>query len=180
MGGVDKGLQPFRGRPLIAHVVERFSPQVADVLINANRNLAEYAAFGHPVIADEDDDYAGPLAGLYAGMRQAREPLIATAPCDSPFLPLDLVARLLAALQRERAEVAVAKTLDQPHPVFCLARSSLAPHLHAFLNSGQRKFDRWYAGLNMVEVHFDDQVAAFSNINTIDELTAPGQSSPPR
>ena len=170
MGSVDKGLQAFRGRPMIAHVLERFAPQVDEILINANRSLDEYAAFGHRVVPDAIDGFAGPLAGLHIGMAHATHPLVATVPCDSPFLPADLIARLSGAMQQHGADLAVAKTFDQPHPVFCLTRASLAPHLQAFLASGQRKIDKWYATLKVVEVPFDDEEAAFSNINTVEEL----------
>ncbi len=176
MGSVDKGLQVFRGRPMIAHVLERFAPQVDEVLINANRNRDEYAAFGHQVIADAIEGFAGPLAGLHTGMTHATSPLIVTAPCDSPFLPADLVARLRNGMNAAGADLAVAKTFDQPHPVFCLAHTSLAPHLHEFLASGQRKIDKWYASLKVVEVPFDEQEQAFSNINTLDELKSLEQS----
>lgn len=176
MGSVDKGLQSFKGKAMVAHVLERVTPQVDEVLINANRSLDEYAAFGHRVIADAIDGFAGPLAGLHIGMTHASHPLIATVPCDSPFLPIDLIARLSAAMARDNADLAVAKTFDQPHPVFCLTKSSLAPHLQAFLESGQRKIDKWYATLHVVEVPFDDEEAAFSNINTVDELKAFEQS----
>jgi molybdopterin-guanine dinucleotide biosynthesis protein A len=172
MGSVDKGLQLLRGRPMAAWVIERFAPQVDEVLINANQNLERYAAFGHRVIPDEVTGYAGPLAGLHRGLTEAAHDLVATVPCDSPFLPLDLVARLKAALERERAEIAVAKTGDQPHPVFCLCRRSVLPGLTAFLAAGGRKIDAWYAKLKVVEVAFDDQPDAFSNINTEDELRA--------
>ncbi len=178
MGSVDKGLQLFKGKHMVAHVLERLGPQVDEVLINANRNLEEYAAFGHRVIPDAIDGFAGPLAGLHIGMAQAAHPLIATVPCDSPFLPQDLIARLLAAMNKDDADLAVAKTFDQPHPVFCLTKSSLAPHLQAFLESGQRKIDKWYATLKVVEVQFDDEEAAFSNINTVDELKSFEQSPP--
>lgn len=178
MGSVDKGLQPFRGRPMVAHVLTRFQLQVDEVLVNANRNSEDYAAFGYRVIADAVDGFAGPLAGLHAGMTHASHPLVATVPCDSPFLPLDLVARLAAAMQKENADLAVAKTFDQPHPVFCLVRTNLAPHLHAFLESGQRKIDKWYATLSVVEVAFDEVEAAFSNINTVEELQSFEQSPP--
>jgi molybdopterin-guanine dinucleotide biosynthesis protein A len=170
MGSVDKGLQLFRGIPMIAHVLARFQPQVDDILINANRSIEEYEKLGHRVVPDAIDGFAGPLAGLHIGMTHAMHPLIATAPCDSPFLPLDLIARLTNALHDNNADLAVAKTFDQPHPVFCLTKSSLAPHLQAFLESGQRKIDKWYASLNVIEVPFNDVEAAFSNINTIDEL----------
>ena len=176
MGSVDKGLQPFRGTPMVAHVLARFQPQVDEILINANRSIDEYAAFGNRVIADAIDGFAGPLAGLHIGMTHATHLLVATAPCDSPFLPLDLIARLSNALQKSNADLAVAKTFDQPHPVFCLVKTTLAPHLQAFLESGQRKIDKWYATLNVVEVAFDDEEAAFSNINTVEELKSFEQS----
>jgi molybdopterin-guanine dinucleotide biosynthesis protein A len=95
---------------------------------------------------------------------------VATAPCDSPFLPADLVSRLAAALQSANAEFAVARTFVQPHPVFCLCKREVLPHLTAYLLSGERKFERWYSTLKTVEVPFDDEAAAFENINTRDEL----------
>jgi molybdopterin-guanine dinucleotide biosynthesis protein A len=172
MGGVDKGLKILRGRPMVAWVLERFAPQVNEVLINANQNLERYAALGHRVIPDEIAGYAGPLAGLHRGLTEAAHELAATVPCDSPFLPLDLVARLNAALERERAEIAVAKTGEQPHPVFCLCRKRVLTGLTEFLAAGGRKIDAWYAKLKVVEVAFDDEEAAFSNINTEDDLRA--------
>src|SRR5689334_22484550 len=107
MGGVDKGLKPLRGRPMVAWVLERFSPQVAEILINANQNIEAYARLGYRVIPDEISGFAGPLAGLHRGLTEAAHELIATAPCDSPFLPVDLIARLHGALERERAEISV-------------------------------------------------------------------------
>jgi molybdopterin-guanine dinucleotide biosynthesis protein A len=170
MGGVDKGLKPLRGRPMVEWVVERFRPQVDELLVNANQNLETYAAFGHRVIPDAIGGYAGPLAGLHRGLSEAQCPLVATVPCDSPFLPLDLVSRLRDSLDTARADLAVARTGDQPHPVFCLCRTSVLPSLTAFLAGGGRKIDAWYSALAVVEVSFDDNEAAFSNINTQDEL----------
>ena len=170
MGGVDKGLKPLRGRPMVAWVAERLAPQVDELLINANQNTADYQALGYPVVRDQIPDFAGPLAGLHVALSTARHELVATAPCDSPFLPTDLVARLHAAFSAAHADIAVARTFDQPHPVFCLCRRSLLPHLTAYLASGERKFERWYATLNVVEVSFDDQASAFENINTLDDL----------
>ena len=103
MGGVDKGLVPLAGRPLVAHVLERLAPQAGAIIVNANQNRDRYAAYGHPVVADEVGGFAGPLAGLHAGMTAATTPYVVTVPCDSPFLPGDLVARLAAGLERERA-----------------------------------------------------------------------------
>jgi molybdopterin-guanine dinucleotide biosynthesis protein A len=170
MGGVDKGLQPFRGRPMVAHAVERLVAQVDELLINANRNVEAYARFGHPVIADEIEGFAGPLAGFERGLAHARGELVVTVPCDSPFLPADLVARLRGALQAHDAQLAVARTGDQAHPVFSLMRRDVHGSLQAFLASGQRKIDRWYANLRVVEVPFDDEADAFLNINTHAEL----------
>jgi molybdenum cofactor guanylyltransferase len=171
MGGVDKGLALFQGRPLVAHVIERLAPQVGEILVNANRNPEAYAQFGHRVIADEIAGFAGPLAGFERGLAHAAGGLVATVPCDSPFLPRDLVARLRSALESSGADLAVAKTGDQAHPVFCLMRRHVHESLRSFLASGQRKIDKWYAALAVVEVAFDDEAEAFANINTRDELT---------
>ena len=170
MGGVDKGLRELRGKAMVAWVLERFAPQVDEMLINANQNLDVYARFGHRVIPDEIGGFAGPLAGLQRGLSEATHPLVATAPCDTPFLPADLVTRLHAALQTQQAQLAVARTGDQPHPVFCVCRRDVLPHLTQFMGNGGRKIDAWYATLNVVEVAFDDQAEAFANINTQDEL----------
>jgi molybdenum cofactor guanylyltransferase len=170
MGGVDKGLKPLRGRPMVEWVLERFVPQVDEVLINANQNLDVYGRLGHRVIPDVIGGFAGPLAGLHRGLREAAHDLVATVPCDSPFLPTDLIARLRAALEQREAEIAVAKTGDQPHPVFCLCRRGVATSLGDFLAGGGRKIDAWYSKLRVAEVLFDDEAAAFSNVNTEDEL----------
>jgi len=170
MGGVDKGLQEFRGKPMVAHALERLQPQVDEILINANRNAEAYARFGHRVIADEIEGFAGPLAGFERGLAHASGDLVVTVPCDSPFLPRDLVARLREALERDDAQVAVAKTGDQAHPVFCLMRRDVHESLRQFLASGQRKIDRWYPQLRATLVAFDDEADAFMNINTREEL----------
>lgn len=172
MGGIDKGLQEFRGEPMVAQVIRRFAPQVDALIVNANQNIERYAAFGHPVVPDVITGYAGPLAGLHAGLNACRTPLLVTSPCDSPFLPLDLVARLHKALEREGADLAVARTGEQSHPVFSLVRRHVLPGLTDFLDGGGRKVDLWYSALKVVEVSFDDQPDAFANINTLNELAA--------
>lgn len=168
MGGVDKGLQPLRGKPMAAWAIARLKPQVDEIVINANQNLEVYRAFGYRVVRDEIGGYAGPLAGLHAGLKAATYPLVATVPCDSPFLPPDLVSRLSSALQT--SDLAVAKTGPQPHPVFALMRREVRESLEAFLAAGGRKIDAWYADLKVVEVPFDDEADAFRNINTLEEL----------
>ena len=170
MGSVDKGLQPLRGKPMVVWVLERFTPQINEVLINANQNIEQYQALGHVVIPDDIGGFAGPLAGLHRGLSAATHTLVATVPCDSPFLPLDLIERLHAALHEQKADLAVARTGDQPHPVFCLTRKAVLPSLTQFLESGGRKIDAWYAALKVIEVRFDDEADAFSNINTVAEL----------
>lgn len=168
MGGVDKGLKELRGKPMVQWVLERLAPQVDDIVINANQNLERYRAFGPRVVSDEIGGFAGPLAGLHAGLKAAKHSLVVTVPCDSPFLPADLVSRLTASLGSN--DLAVAKTGAQPHPVFALVRRHCRESLEAFLAQGGRKIDAWYASLKVVEVNFDDEADAFRNLNTPEEL----------
>jgi len=178
MGGVDKGLQLLAGRPLVAHVAERLAPQVGALLINANRSHVEYAALGYPLLADEIPDFAGPLAGLHAALVASTTPLVVTVPCDSPYLPLDLVGRLHVALLQKGADLAIARAAGRVHPVFCLCRTSLAPQLASFLGGGGCRVMQWCGEMGGVEVDFDDQPAAFSNFNTLDDLAGKsGQTS---
>ncbi|HEY7673710.1 MAG TPA: molybdenum cofactor guanylyltransferase MobA [Burkholderiales bacterium] len=175
MGGVDKGLQGFRGRRLVDHVYERLAPQVGGIIINANQNHDEYRSFGVRVVSDAIAGFAGPLAGFHAGLSVSKRPFLVSVPCDSPFLPADLVERLYARIDESGAELAVAKTGDRPHPVFSLMRRGVLDHLDAFLKGGGRKIDAWYASLSVVEVSFDDEAEAFSNINTLEELASFGE-----
>ena len=176
MGHVDKGLQPFRGAPMAAHVMQRLAPQTGLLAINANQNLDAYAAFGVPVWADDLEGFEGPLAGLETGLRRCTTPFMLTAPCDSPFVPDDLAARLADALGD--ADLALAETEEadrqgalrvQAQPVFALVRVSALPHLSAYLASGGRRMDGWYDRIEVVRVRFDD-ASAFRNINTLREL----------
>jgi len=170
MGHVDKGLQLFRGYPMVMHVLMRLAPQVGPMLVNANQNLAVYEALGYPVVADQIANFAGPLAGLHAGLGAVDTPFLLCVPCDTPFLPGDLARRLAHGITENRADVAVARTGEQAHPVFCLMRRDLREHLAAYLTGGGRKIDAWYASLHVAEVRFDDNPDAFANINTQDEL----------
>ncbi len=177
MGGADKGLVEFNDQPMIQHVLQRLAPQVNEILINANREINRYQQLGYRVIADEIGDFAGPLAGLHAGMLHAQHPYILTAPCDSPLLPSSLAKRLINALIERDADIAVAKTGKQAHPVFCLCRRSLLPNLEQFLERGERKMADWIAQLDSTDVSFTDQAQAFANINTPEELHGLEQAS---
>lgn len=178
MGHVDKGLQSFRGKSMAAHVIERLAPQVNSIAINANQNLDQYEAFGVPVWPDDLQGFEGPMAGLETGLRRCTTDYLITAPCDSPFLPADLVARLSAALEANGADLALAETEEpdhsgemraQPHPVFALVKRSALSHLANFLATGGRRMDGWYGAIKVVRVRFDD-ASAFRNINTLREL----------
>ncbi|MCK6387930.1 MAG: molybdenum cofactor guanylyltransferase [Zoogloea sp.] len=172
MGGVDKGLSRLGDAPLVAHILRRLAPQVGPLIINANQNHGIYASFGHPVISDRITGYAGPLAGLEAGLAACTTPYLVTAPCDSPFLPADLVSRLAESLTAHKASIAVARTGDQLHPVFSLIRSDELRDLQAFVNAGGRRMEAWLRRLRWAPCPFDDCPDAFANINTPDELRA--------
>ncbi len=181
MGGIDKGLALLQGEPLVGHVLARFAPQVSTLIINANRSEAEYAAlgtsYGARVVPDSLAGFAGPLAGLAAGMADAAQlnaakladALIATVPCDSPFFPLDLVARLRAPFDADETKIAVVRSPSGSQPVFAVYRLSLLGSLLDFLGSGRRKIDAWTALHATVHVDFEDE-SAFANINTEAEL----------
>ena len=178
MGGDDKGWVPLAGTPLIQHVLTRLRPQVDEVLINANRNIAAYESFGAPVWPDSLPDFAGPLAGFMAGLEQCATPWLLTVPCDTPLFPLDLAARLAKAAVRESADIAMAAAREEDgqlrtQPVFCLLRTELLESLVAFTAAGGRKIDRWTAQHKTVIVPFDgpgDDPRAFFNANTLADL----------
>ncbi len=174
MGGVDKGLQPHRGMALALHSLLRLQPQVGTVMINANRNLGAYEAMGVPVWPDSMGDYPGPLAGVLTGLEHCETPWLLTVPCDTPQFPQDLAERLARGVVDEHAELAMAATREpdgslQVQPVFCLLRADVLESLMAYLDSGQRKIDRWTAQHRCATVVFED-ADAFFNANTLDEL----------
>lgn len=184
MGGADKGLQTFNGTPLALHALLRLQMQegglVGDQMINANRNLAAYEAFGVPVWPDTLNDYAGPLAGFMTGLERCESPYLLTVPCDTPLFPLDLAQRLAQAFDDEGTEIAMAAAREEdgqlrPQPVFCLMRLDLLESLMAFTQGGGRKIDRWTDQHRTVIVPFDrpgDDPRAFHNTNTLAELHA--------
>ena len=175
MGGRDKGLQRLGDRPMLQHVIERLQPQVGPLMINANRHLDDYAAFGLPVLSDVISGYAGPLAGLHAGLHQCTTPYLLSVPCDCPSLPTDLASRLGEALISSGAQAAYAVTMNENqtehHPVFCLLGRDTLVNLNDYINKGDRKVIAWLLSLDHTQVLFDDRTA-FLNINTPDDLSA--------
>jgi len=173
MGGVDKGLQNHLGIPMAMHALMRLGPQVEHVMINANRNLGAYDAFGVPVWPDALPDHPGPLAGFLTGLEHCETAYLVTVPCDTPDFPDDLVARLADALVAGDADIAMVATQTDEgvrlQPVFCLMKATLMESLVDFTQSGQRKIDKWTAQHRCVEVLFDN-ANAFFNANTAEEL----------
>lgn len=184
MGGVDKGLQNFNGTPLALHTVLRLQMQegglIGELMLNANRNLAAYEAFGAPVWPDTLSDYAGPLAGFLTGLERCETPYLLTVPCDSPLFPLDLARRLASAFEDGSTEIAMAAAREddgllRAQPVFSLLRVGLLESLVAFTQAGGRKIDRWTDQHRTVLIPFDqpgDDPRAFCNTNTLAELHA--------
>ncbi len=186
MGGVDKGLQLFCGVPLALHAARRVRPQVAGVMLNANRHLDEYRAWGLPVWPDEPADFAGPLAGFAAGLAHCPTPWLLALPCDTPLFPADLAARLAAAALAAGAPLATAAAPEdvregaapgapRAHPVFCLMQAALLPDLLAFMAAGGRRVQQWSARHGGAHASFDqpgDAGRAFANANTAEQLRA--------
>jgi molybdopterin-guanine dinucleotide biosynthesis protein A len=181
MGGIDKGLIPFHNKPLIESAIERLKPQVASILINANRNITKYAHYGYPVIMDETPDFSGPLAGFSIGLKHCQTPYLLTSPCDSPLLPTDLAEKMVTELELNNLDLVYASSLEDgkawAQPVFCLMRSNLRDSLTNFLNKGDLKIDRWFKELHSGTVIFENALA-FANVNTPEELEALEKVSP--
>jgi molybdopterin-guanine dinucleotide biosynthesis protein A len=176
--GGDKGLRCLHERPLIAWVLDAIRSQSDEVLVSANSGRDEYAYLGCPIIADQTPGWAGPLAGLQSGLRCARNNSVASVPCDTPFLPTDLLARLYAAINKASAEAAVAVVEGRRQPTIALYRKNVLPKLDDYLDSGARKVGGWLDTLQVSEVVFDD-AAAFININSSEELAAANQTHKP-
>lgn len=172
MGGVDKGLVLLQQKMLIQHVIDRLTPQTSEILINANREILQYQALGYPVLQDDIAGFIGPLAGFSLGLQLAKYDYLLTVPCDSPLLPLNLAHKLQANLLAQDAEIAVASSDGDAHPVFCLCKINVLPSLLSYLQQGGRKVSTWQKSLRYIEVDFSDQSDAFVNLNTPADLTA--------
>jgi molybdopterin-guanine dinucleotide biosynthesis protein A len=169
MGGADKGLVEWQGAPLVVHVLQRLRPQVATLLISANRNLATYRAWA-PVIEDpEPASFAGPLTGLLAALNATATDWLAVAPCDLPALPRDAVERLAAGLDGGKA--AYAAPVDHAHSLVCLLHRSLAPGLAQQLAAGNPRVGGWFAAIGARAVPFAE-AGAFANFNAAVDLQA--------
>jgi len=185
MGGLDKGLQTFRGQSLAQGIVHLLRPQVFRVMINANRNLAAYQTFCQEVWPDPEGELMGPLAGFLVGLTHCQTPYLMTTPCDTPMIPSDLCLRMRQALSNSNAQVAMVRTLQanpssgtmklKTQPVLCMMNIQVRAHLMNYLNQGGRKVETWAQELNPVWVDYDqegDDPMAFCNLNTLNELKA--------
>ena len=175
MDGLDKGMVEFRNMPLIEHVLHRIAPQVDALMINANRNFDFYAASGLPVVPDERLDFAGPLAGIEASLSKAPTPLALIVPCDTPFLPTDLVTRMIDVMHKEQADVVIPDDGEREQPLICLMKTSLKESISRVLDANSPKVRDWLALQNLAWADFSDQHEAFANINdaeTLEKLSA--------
>jgi len=170
MGGNDKGLLPFQGKPLYQHVAERLQPQVTHIILSANRNLEQYRQ-AYPTFADTFPGFAGPLAGMLTGLQNSETEWTAFAPCDVPFLPADLIVRLWSA--REEAFAAYAHDGERAHPALCLLHRRMIEPLMQFLQRGDRKLMLFFEQNGAQAVYFREHAQAFQNINTPAELQQP-------
>ncbi len=168
MGGADKGLIDYQGRPLIEWVLAALTPQVNEIVISANRNIERYAAYGRRVLPDTLPDFPGPLAGVLAALQAVTADWLLVVPCDTPHLPADLALRLLGAAQLEGVPLAVAEDAARVHPSCFLVRTDQRDNLAAFLARGERAVRHWQAELSGTRVRFD--AAAFVNVNQPDDL----------
>ncbi len=170
MGGQDKGLVMLDGKPMVEIIIDVFKPQTAKLLINANRNHDRYSQYGFELVADELSGYCGPLAGMASALKSINTDYMVTAPCDSPFIPLDLVQRLADALENKSTEISVAHDGERIQPVFCMLKKTLLQSLTDYLAAGERKIDRWFKQHDFAIADFSDKPETFDNINTQEDV----------
>lgn len=178
MGGVDKGLLDFEGRPLVAYALDALAEVAGTVLVNANRNLETYASLGFPVVGDRTGGFEGPLAGLLSAMEVAHSDFVMTVPCDCPGVSAAGLARLCECLAGRQAEVCVASDGLHLQPVFLLAHRRLAADLASYLDGGGRKVREWLATRHLAVADCSEFQAMFVNINTPAELAQPNWLPP--
>lgn len=170
MNNQDKGLIQFKGLPLVSYAIAAMGVVVGQTIINANRNIAEYQAFGLPVVCDQTDNFDGPLAGVLTAMMFAKTGILLVMPCDSPFFRANHLQKLLSSRSQSDADVAVAYDGQRLHPVFLAIKTDLMPNLQDYLRSGQRKVDIWLEQQKMVKADFSPEQEIFTNINSMSEL----------
>lgn len=172
MGNIDKGLIEYRQKPMISYALSAMTAVAEEVFINANRNIEQYRSFGFDVIADQNDQFDGPLAGILSGMMAAKTDVVCVMPCDSPLITKQHLQQLIDALFTHSVDIAVAFDGERLHPVFLALKRSLLSSLQAYLNQGDRKIDLWLRKHELIKVDFSQQSDVFLNINTLDELKA--------
>ena len=170
MGGVDKGLQPLQGKPLFQFIYDRLHSQVEHISVNANRNQAIYAVAGLPVFGDNIEGFQGPLSGILTALERADTDFVLFVPCDSPFFPDNLLEKLKSAVVFHGVSIAYVHDGEREHPTFCLMARSLKEKLAAYLAAGERRMLQFMRQNGAVSVDFSENKAAFTNINTLDEL----------
>ena len=175
MGGQDKGLIMLKGKPMIEYVIAILKSQVGNLLINANRNHDKYSLYGFNIVSDELSGYCGPLAGMASTLSKIETPYMITAPCDTPFIPDDLVQRLVTALESENADISVAHNGERIQPVFCMLKKELLSSMNDFLNQGGRKIDQWFNQHALALADFSDVPKTFDNFNTPEDLETAGK-----
>jgi len=172
MGGTDKGLVIFRGKPLIEYVIKAFEPQVGNLLINANRNHEKYKKYGFDIVSDELEGYCGPLAGMLSALNKIDTPYLATTPCDTPFISKNIVENLCLSILSERAEISVAHNGNRLQPVFCVIKKTLATSINNYLQKGGRKIDHWFKQHSVAIVDLSSEEKCFENFNSKEEILA--------
>ena len=170
MGGADKGLVLFNGKPLIEYVIDALEPQVGRLLINANRNHEKYRSYKFDVISDELKDYCGPLAGMACVLNEINTPYLVTAPCDTPFITDNLVKNLSSSIVHENTEISVAHNGERLQPVFCMIKKTLITSINEYLQNGGRKIDQWFEQHSLSIVDFSSHSECFENFNSKDEI----------
>lgn len=170
MGGEDKGLIMLNDKPMIEYIIAALKPQTSKIIINANRNHDIYSQYGFEIVEDDLSGFCGPLAGMSSSLQVIKTEYLVTAPCDTPFIPGDLIQRLALALEDKQADISVAHNGERIQPVFCMLKKNLTESLENYLASGERKIDRWFEQHNYAVADFSDAPATFDNINTPDDI----------
>jgi molybdenum cofactor guanylyltransferase len=168
MGGDDKGLLDFKGKPLIEHILGQLIPQTEQILINANRNLERYRCYGYPVIVDEKAGFHGPLSGIASVLESSKTPFLLTVPCDAPMLEPNYLKKMIAALQNKPDEPVVAADGKRLQPVYLLVGKQHQESINQFIEQGNRAIKDWLQGREYQSVEFPEKM--FENINFPQQL----------